>query len=115
MRGQTRRGGAAATIAAVVLAAMAAACGGGEVSGERGDSITGVVLEVDGSLRGIDGFTVLQQDGTEVVFEPAAGATFGDEGPLSHLFDHLRNGERVEVEYTSDSGSLIATHVGDAG
>ena len=61
--------------------------------------MSGVVVAVDGSLQGIDRFTVLDSSGIETVFEPGPEATFGDEGPLSHLFDHLRNGEPVHVEY----------------
>ncbi len=94
---------------------LVVACSG--TAGPDGDagSMSGVVVAVDGSLQGIDRFTVLDSSGIETVFEPAPEATFGEEGPLSHLFDHLRTGEPVHVEYTRDEGAMIARHVGDAG
>lgn len=78
------------------------------------DSATGVVVEVDGDLRGIDRFSVLSADGATLTFIPEAGLLFDRDGPLSHLRDHLLSGNPVLVEFYEQEDSLIAVSVGDA-
>ncbi len=99
----------------VGIMSLVVACGGTAGTDRDAESISGVVVAVDGSLQGIDRFTVLDANGVEKVFVPGPESTFGDEGPLSHLFDHLRNGEPVYVEFVREEGALIARHVGDTG
>lgn len=88
---------------------LIAACGGGQL---RTD---GVVVDVVGSIVEVDSFTVRTPDGADLTFIPQARLLF-DGGPLSHLSEHLRSGERVHVEYEeTDDDVLLATKVGDAG
>lgn len=74
--------------------------------------LTGIVIAVDGDLTEVRSFEVLS-DGERRVFEPAPDGDFAF--PLSHLRDHLRTGDPIDVEYERVDGVLLATHVSDAG
>ncbi len=84
-------------------------CGGDEV----GEHVEGTVIEVEGGLSGVDWFVLRTPEG-DVRFEPSPDALF-DGGPMSHLTDHLRSGEPVEVRYEVVDGTALALEVVDAG
>lgn len=93
----------------LLLAVLVAivACGGST------ESMTGVVLEVQGDLTNVERFTLIGADGARLEFEPEPGVTF-DGGPLGHLRDHLRSGEAVVVRYRVEGDVLKAIEVADA-
>ena len=96
--------------AAVVAAALAL----GACSGTDDTTATGVVVDVVGDLTTVESFTLRLPDGTDSTFVPAAGVLFHGTGNLSHLRDHLRSGEPVEVRYEElDDGTLSALQVDD--
>jgi len=74
---------------------------------------SGVVIAVEGTLQGIDSFTVLLEDGTELTLIPEPDLLF-DGGPLSHLRDHLASGSPVGIVYIDVDGTAVAQEVGDA-
>lgn len=92
--------------AALLAAALVTACAGGS-------SVTGIVVEVDGTISNVRSFVLRTTEGEELTFVPAAGIDFND-APLSHLRDHLRSGEPVRVDYEERDGALIAERVTDA-
>ncbi|HSJ72148.1 MAG TPA: hypothetical protein VLA29_10955 [Acidimicrobiia bacterium] len=59
---------------------------------------TGVVIDVAGNLTATTAVTILDGDGMQIVFIPAADATFHG-GPVSHIRDHLLSGLPVIVDY----------------
>ncbi len=73
-------------------------------------TVVGLVTGVDGDLAGVDGFTLLTDDGE-------ISLTVGDSTrflfPQPHLREHLRSGEPVRVEYASVDGLLHALTVDD--
>lgn len=78
------------------------------------DTVTGIVVEVDGDLVSVSRFVVVVEDGSRLEFIPSPGILFHDRAPISHLQDHLRSGEPVRVVYESlDDGTLIAVEVFD--
>ncbi len=91
------------------------ACAGAAADGtEEAVEVTGVVIDVQGNLQGTDSFTILIEDGSELVLVPTPGLLF-EGGPLSHLRDHVLSGAKVKVVYTvEDDGTHIAIEVGDA-
>ncbi len=94
---------------AAALLALSACSPDGDVR------IEGVVIDLGGDIATVESFTVRLGDGTDLVFEPAPGIGFHDSAPLTHLRDHLRTGERIEVKYrTLEDGTLVAIEVGDA-
>jgi hypothetical protein len=95
---------------------LLAACSGGDSDNAAAEvlSVVGVVIAVDGSLSGIDSFTIRVDDGTDVTFVPEDGALF-DSGPFSHIRDHLTSGTPIRVDYVMlDDGSNLALSAGDA-
>jgi hypothetical protein len=77
-------------------------------------TVVGVVIAVDGSLEGVDSFTLRLTDGSDATFTPDEDAQF-DHGPISHLREHLASGEPVRVDYVVlDDGSYLAIGAGDA-
>lgn len=74
----------------------------------------GIVVAVDGDLVTVRSFDVRAPDGEVRRFVPDEEATF-DGGPLTHIRDHLRSGEPVEVDYVDRDGESLATDVRDAG
>ncbi len=99
----------------VGVALALTACAGAAADGtEEAVEATGVVIDVQGNLQGTDSFTILIEDGSELVLIPAPGLLF-EGGPLSHLRDHVLSGAKVKVVYTvEDDGTHIAIEVGDA-
>jgi hypothetical protein len=78
------------------------------------DTVTGIVVEVDGDLVSVSRFVVVIEDGSRLEFQPSPGILFHDRAPISHLQDHLRSGEPVRVVYeTLDDGTLVAVEVFD--
>jgi hypothetical protein len=73
----------------------------------------GVVIAVDGDLSEIRAFSLLLSDGAVIELAPQAGLLF-DEGPLSHVRDHLVSGAPIAVAFHVEAGVAIATKVGDA-
>jgi len=103
-------------LALLAIAALAlTACAGAAVDGtEEAVEATGVVIDVQGNLQDTDSFTLLIEDGSELVLVPTPGLLF-EGGPLSHLRDHVLSGAKVKVVYTvEDDGTHIAIEVGDA-
>jgi hypothetical protein len=93
---------------------LLAACSAGDTAAAEALSAVGVVIAVDGSLSGIDSFTIRVDDGTDVTFVPEDGALF-DSGPFSHIRDHLTSGTPIRVDYVMlDDGSSLALSAGDA-
>ena len=81
---------------------------------QPGESVEGIVLELEGDLTAVTSFVILDAAGERYSFIPAEGLTFHG-GPLSHLRDHITSGDAVFVVYeTAADGSLIAVEVGDA-
>ena len=97
-------------VAAVALAI--AGCSGSDPA--SGDTITGVVTEVNGDLTTVTGFVVLASDGSSHRFTPADGLLF-EGGPLPHLREHVITGQLVIVTFEQGpDGGLLAVHVEDA-
>jgi len=93
---------------ATLLLTVVLACGGGS------DSVRGVVVEVEGGLADVTGFLIRLPNGSDLRLEPAEGLLFGGDAPLSHIRDHLRSGEPVEVEFELlDDGTAVAYSVTD--
>ncbi|NNF63976.1 MAG: hypothetical protein HKN07_06920 [Acidimicrobiia bacterium] len=94
-------------LAALALAALlAVGCSGGL------ESVRGTLIEVDGDLVAVKSFTIRSTGGETLMFEPSDGLLFGT-GPLTHLSDHLRSGEPIDVTYKTEGDRLIATAVAD--
>jgi len=97
-------------VVAVVL--VLSGCSGSDPV--SGDTITGVVSEVNGDLTTVTGFVVLAPDGSSHRFTPADGLLF-EGGPLPHLREHVITGQAVIVTFEQGpAGELIAVHVEDA-
>ncbi len=90
--------------ALLALGLVAAACG------TDSGTVRGVVIDVSGNLDSITQFTVLVE-GEPIVFFPSPTGDYAF--PLSHLRDHLRSGEPVEVGYEVVDGRPVATFLDD--
>jgi len=78
------------------------------------ETVTGIVVEVEGDLTTVSRFVLVLPDGTRPEFVPSPGILFHDRAPISHLQDHLRSGAPVEVVFeTLDDGTLVAIEVFD--
>jgi hypothetical protein len=92
----------------ISLAILTAACSSTD------PTIRGIVIDVQGDLIVIDQFTVLTPDGDRLELVPAPDVRFHDGAPLSHLSEHLRSGDPIEVVYRElDDGTLTAMRVED--
>jgi hypothetical protein len=97
----------------VVAAALLALAGCSGSDPASGDTLTGIVSEVNGDITTLTGFVVLAPDGSSHRFTPADGLLF-EGGPLSHLREHIITGQLVIVTFEQGSdGGLIAVHVED--
>ena len=94
--------------AAVVAGALAQGCSSNE------NPVIGVVTDVSGNLAGVESFELRTPDGRELTVDVTDGLLF-DGGPaISHLRDHLRSGEPIELEYaTRPDGSLVVVAIRD--
>ncbi len=98
---------------ATALIAIAACTSDGD-GAQVDNSVTGVVVAIEGDLAETNGFTLLTPDGERMQFVAPAGLVFGDNEPISHLRDHFVSGAPVEVQYEHDGVSMVAVFVGDA-
>ena len=99
-----------AIVAVLLLSAAVAGCGSSD------PTIKGVVVNVQGDLVEVAEFTVLDESGDLVDFVPAPDLRFHDGAPLSHLTEHLRNGDPVAITYrVLDDGTKAALRVEDVG
>ena len=99
----------AVTIAAVIVSVSG--CATADTS--SGNTLSGVVSEVNGDLTTVTGFVVLDEDGSSHRFTPVDGLLF-EGGPLTHLREHVVTGQRVVVTFeVGAEGELIAIHVED--
>jgi hypothetical protein len=79
------------------------------------ETVTGVVIAVEGNLAGIDSFVIRLPDGSDLALAPTEGLLFDGAGPLSHVRDHLVSGNPVTVTYVDASEGLPTVHaIGDA-
>ena len=98
----------------VVLALGLLLLGGACSTSDEAETLSGVVIGVEGTIQSIESFTVRLTDGTDATFRPVAGLLFDHTAPLSHIRDHLATGDPVKVEYeTLPDGILSAVAVGD--
>jgi hypothetical protein len=96
-------------VAVVLVLAVMAACAGPE------DRVTGVVIEVDGTLEEVRSFTIVTGDGDRMTFRPGPGVDRFEHGaPLPHLTEHLRTGEPIRVTYEPGESHPVALIVEDA-
>lgn len=76
---------------------------------------TGVVIDVDGGLAGVDAFVLRLDDGTDLTLVPDEGLLFDGTAPISHVQDHMVSGVPVAVTYLAyPDGSNICIEIGDA-
>jgi len=79
------------------------------------ETVTGVVIAVEGNLAGIDSFVIRLPDGSDLELSPTEGLLFDGVAPLSHVRDHLVSGNPVTVTYVDASEGLPTVHaIGDA-
>ena len=86
----------------------------GACSTSEANTVEGILIDVQGDLTEIESFTLIDLDGASHTFVPAEGLTFHG-GPLSHIRDHLVNGEPLLVTFEEQAdGTLVAVEVSDA-
>lgn len=74
-------------------------------------TMRGIVVEVEGDLDNVTGFAILVEgDFVEFLPTPAGSYAF----PLTHLREHLRTGEPVQVGWARTDDGLAATFLDDA-
>ena len=73
-------------------------------------TVRGLVVAVDGSLTGVEGFTVLVE-GEEMTFLPVEDGEYAF--PLPHLREHQRAGEPVVVGWESRNDVMSAFSLDD--
>ena len=71
----------------------------------------GVVTAIEGDLDSVSSFTVLTA-GDQVVFIPIPDGDYPF--PLAHLYDHLRDGTPIRVEWERRDGDMVALSLADA-
>jgi len=76
--------------------------------------VVGVVIDVAGTLAGIESFMIRLEDGSDLTLVPADGLLFDGVAPLSHVRDHMISGNPVEVTYESSPRGTLAIAIGDA-
>jgi hypothetical protein len=98
-----------AAVLATAFLLVLASCAGPE------QKVRGVVADVTGDLIRVERFTVVDSEGDRFEFVPAEGLIAFEHGaPLSHLVEHRRTGQIVEVVYSvADDGTLVAERVDD--
>lgn len=93
-------------LAAIILVAVSVAC-----SSPSSGTMQGIVVDVQGDLTAVTGFTVLVE-GDRVEFEPSPDGDYAF--PLGHLREHLRTGEPVLVGWEIVGDARVATFLDDA-
>jgi hypothetical protein len=91
--------------AAVAALVLLAACT------QTAGTAVGVVTAIEGDLDAVSSFTVLT-GGEQVVFVPIPDGDYPF--PLSHLYDHLRDGTPIRVGWERRDGELAALSLADA-
>lgn len=71
----------------------------------------GVVIAVEGTLNQVTSFTLLVE-GDELTFQPVPDGDYPY--PLSHLREHLRDGNPILVTWERSDGVLRALALADA-
>ena len=71
----------------------------------------GVVVAVEGNLNQVTSFTLLVE-GDELTFQPVPDGDYPY--PLSHLREHLRDGNPIVVTWERSDGVLRALALADA-
>ena len=71
----------------------------------------GVVIAVEGTLNQVTSFTLLVE-GDELTFQPVPDGDYPY--PLSHLREHLRDGNPILVTWERSDGELRALALADA-
>ncbi len=72
---------------------------------------TGVVTAVDGDLTTVRSFTVFD-DGELLTFVPVDDGDYAF--PLTHLTEHLREGDPIRVDWGMIDGDRVALAIADA-
>jgi len=103
--------------AALLRAVLGVACAVTIVvgCGQSTSEITGVVIEVNGSITTVESFVVRLPDGSDQVVTPAPDMTFDGGAAIGHLRDHLRSAGPVTIRYeVLSDGTWVAREVSDA-
>ena len=100
--------------ALLALAAILAGCSGGDSDGDGGTTVSGVVVDVQGSITEIERFDMVLGDGTRLTFVPEAGALERSGFSPAHIREHSALVEPISVTYREVDGQNIVTGVGDA-
>ena len=95
------------TAAVAVAVAVLASCSSST------SEVTGRVLEVEGDLEIVTGFTLVTAGGQRLMFLTLAETDRLD-FPLIHLRDHILSAEPIVVVYETREGVLVALRVDDA-
>jgi hypothetical protein len=109
--GDSRAIGLAALIA---LALVVVGCGDDEPAAEDGLTVSGVIVDVQGSITEVEQFDLVLEDGTRLTFVPEAGALEGSGFSPAHMREHSALVEPISVRYREVDGENIVTGVGDA-
>ncbi len=102
-------------IAPMVACVLLAACATSPTTTAAAALIAvGVVIAFEGDLEAVESFTLRLDDGSDITFLPGEDAQF-EHGPMSHIREHLTNGQPVRVVYVvAGDGSNLALAAGDA-
>lgn len=97
--------------AAAALLALAACAQGDQ-------RVIGTVVAIEGDLTTVAAFELQTRAGDRMRFMPAPDLTSftdGDNGgaPITHLWDHLRDGGAIRVTFREDRGVFVAVAVED--
>lgn len=98
-------------LAAAALLALAACAQGDQ-------RVIGTVVAIEGDLTTVTAFEIQTRAGDRMRFVPApdlTSFTHGDHGgaPITHLWDHLRDGAPLRVTFREERGVFIAVAVED--
>lgn len=100
--------------ALLVLAVILVGCSGDDSDGESGTTVSGVVVDVQGTITEIEQFDMVLEDGTRLTFVPEAGALERTGFSPAHIREHSALVEPISVTYHEVDGQNIVTGVGDA-
>jgi hypothetical protein len=99
-------------LAAAALLALAACAQGDQ-------RVVGTVVAIEGDLTTVAAFEIQTRAGDRMTLVPAPELTtftHGDHGgaPITHLWDHLRDGAPIRVTFREQGGVFVAVAVEDA-